>query len=882
MSKTGRATTASHEIESAAQEIIREYNDGRLSRNDAVIKIFPLVYRRTLFILKFAFTVLRPQDQDDLLQEVMLRVVRSLHTYGRSGAPFLYWMDKITRNVKIDYLKGKKRNEEVFRDPDEEDSDWQIDNYTAANPDADIKIDLARLLQELPEDDRMLLHDKFFDGYTVPELAEKYDLAESTIKFHLRRAVAKVCEKLGIDKKQGPPASPPGQNRSGGSGPSTPESPPDPHFRTALATNLLAKGVTFMNCTDEDLAALFSDWKVRELNGISPEREAQALARFKRALKNEPEPEKAKGVAVGETMPQRHQNDAGFGLFPLIALVGAFTNIVLYTLNSAKTTLNAFGTAKLVAHTVVASMLVTGGFIGTGVPDPAPRAIKNWASTRTDTLSLDNQETAADFTADGRPQTSDTTARRGASPVQIFFSSSISGLGFVNWSGDASSVVVNYSDSNANLWNLAWDARSTASVAYTYYGMDNLFSYSYDPTGYLIKIADSRGRTTTIDSAATAVAGPQGDQTRYVYDGSSRLTAVTTPTGAEMKYAYDSAGNLVSVTDALGRTTSLEYDANGNPTVVTDSMMGCEIAYDALNRLVSVTSSLGPTTQYTDTYDALGRRTLTVVPVGKTTTYTYYSYDALGRLATIADSSGNAVQYTYDYWGTLLSRTDANGHTSSFTYDSAGNVPGPSITSSSPDSTTAGGPAFTLTVNGTGFALGTVVNWNGAALPTSFASANQLNAAVADSLIVNQGDGNLVIYDLSKLDLSKNPPQPGVPIWDAGKTRGSNPGLVELQGDGNLVVYDAVGNPVAATATSRGSRLVLQDDGNLVLHGLTTLFESKTCPKLDATTPPPPPSLQSAQPPAQAPQPPSNVWPAPQGTNLITGTLQIVKKWWSR
>src|SRR5262249_10911349 len=158
-----------------------------LSRNEAVIKIFPLIYRRTLLILKFAFGVLPVQDQDDQLQEVMLRVVRSLHTYDPSRARFLNWLDQITRNLKIDYLNGKNRDDAVFSEPDEEqESDWQIDNYAAVNPDADMKIDLARLLQEIPEYDRLLLHDKYFDGYTVPELAEKYALPEPTIKFHLR------------------------------------------------------------------------------------------------------------------------------------------------------------------------------------------------------------------------------------------------------------------------------------------------------------------------------------------------------------------------------------------------------------------------------------------------------------------------------------------------------------------------------------------------------------------------------------------------------------------------------------------------------------------------------------------------------------------------
>jgi len=47
-----------------------------------------------------------------------------------------------------------------------------------------------------------------------------------------------------------------------------------------------------------------------------------------------------------------------------------------------------------------------------------------------------------------------------------------------------------------------------------------------------------------------------------------------------------------------------------------------------------------------------------------------------------------------------------------------------------PAATAPGGPAFTLTVNGTGFVSGAVVNWNGSARTTTFVSSSQLTAAI--------------------------------------------------------------------------------------------------------------------------------------------------------
>ncbi|HWX18170.1 MAG TPA: hypothetical protein VNY07_16460, partial [Chthoniobacterales bacterium] len=67
------------------------------------------------------------------------------------------------------------------------------------------------------------------------------------------------------------------------------------------------------------------------------------------------------------------------------------------------------------------------------------------------------------------------------------------------------------------------------------------------------------------------------------------------------------------------------------------------------------------------------------------------------------------------------------------------NNPRPNVTSISPSSATAGGPGFTLTVNGSGFVTTSVVNWNGAARTTTFSSSHQLTAAISAADIATAG-----------------------------------------------------------------------------------------------------------------------------------------------
>jgi hypothetical protein len=63
----------------------------------------------------------------------------------------------------------------------------------------------------------------------------------------------------------------------------------------------------------------------------------------------------------------------------------------------------------------------------------------------------------------------------------------------------------------------------------------------------------------------------------------------------------------------------------------------------------------------------------------------------------------------------------------------------PTVTQMSPSLIQAGSSTTTLTVDGTGFTSGSIIQWNGQALPTTFVSAGQMTATVDSSLIQNLG-----------------------------------------------------------------------------------------------------------------------------------------------
>jgi hypothetical protein len=75
------------------------------------------------------------------------------------------------------------------------------------------------------------------------------------------------------------------------------------------------------------------------------------------------------------------------------------------------------------------------------------------------------------------------------------------------------------------------------------------------------------------------------------------------------------------------------------------------------------------------------------------------------------------------------------------------NNPVPTLVSISPSSVSAGSGAFTLTVTGTNFVTVSVVNWNGVALPTTYASATQLTAQVPATDITNAGTATITVLN---------------------------------------------------------------------------------------------------------------------------------------
>ncbi len=166
----------------------------------------------------------------------------------------------------------------------------------------------------------------------------------------------------------------------------------------------------------------------------------------------------------------------------------------------------------------------------------------------------------------------------------------------------------------------------------------------------------------------------------------------------------------------------------------------------------------------------------------------------------------------------------------------------PRITGASPSTPTAGGAAFTLTVNGSTFLAGAVVQWNGQDRATARLSSSSLEADILASDIAQAGTTQLTVVNPGESGVSAPfalpvlPPSPtiGTPITVAlatndiayDHTRGtiwaSVPGSDPQRGNTVTVIDPTTG--VIGASISVGSEpgpLAISDDGAYLYVGLS-------------------------------------------------------------
>jgi RNA polymerase sigma-70 factor, ECF subfamily len=134
-----------------------------------------------------------PDEIEDLVQDTLLAVHNQRHTY-RPDQPVTAWVQAIARYKLIDLLRGRS-NREALHDPLDDD----LAVFATSDTDAsDARRDVATLLEQLPDNQRLpILHTKL-EGLSVLEAARVTGMSESAIKVGVHRGLKALARLMGV------------------------------------------------------------------------------------------------------------------------------------------------------------------------------------------------------------------------------------------------------------------------------------------------------------------------------------------------------------------------------------------------------------------------------------------------------------------------------------------------------------------------------------------------------------------------------------------------------------------------------------------------------------------------------------------------------------
>lgn len=133
----------------------------------------------------------RRSDVEDIVQEVLLAVHNARDTY-RVDQPVTAWVQAIARYKMVDHLRQLSRHD-ALNDPI--DTIDELFDVADANQ-AEASRDLNKLLETLPDKQRLPIVHVKLEGRSVTESARMTGLSESAVKIGVHRGLKALAAKI--------------------------------------------------------------------------------------------------------------------------------------------------------------------------------------------------------------------------------------------------------------------------------------------------------------------------------------------------------------------------------------------------------------------------------------------------------------------------------------------------------------------------------------------------------------------------------------------------------------------------------------------------------------------------------------------------------------
>jgi RNA polymerase sigma-70 factor (ECF subfamily) len=154
--------------------------------------------RHSRLLYSLVLRIVRDQGHtEDVLQEVFLAVWTRIHTYNVALGSPVAWLVRIARNRAIDRLRSSDARMraaqaaqaapvDFIEQTTPEDRASAGEQWRAA----------ARVLETLPQEQRVLVEDAYFLGLTHAELAARHGLPLGTVKTRIRTGMQTLRQSL--------------------------------------------------------------------------------------------------------------------------------------------------------------------------------------------------------------------------------------------------------------------------------------------------------------------------------------------------------------------------------------------------------------------------------------------------------------------------------------------------------------------------------------------------------------------------------------------------------------------------------------------------------------------------------------------------------------
>lgn len=164
-----------------------------------------LIKRHQSKIYGFIYSKIPDRDVcDDVFQDTFIKVIKTLksNSYNEEGK-FLPWVMRIAHNLVIDHFRKNKKMP-MFRETEEfsifsimSDNSMTIESKMISDQ---VSLDLKKLIQELPEDQKQVLIMRMYQDLSFKEISELTGVSINTALGRMRYAILNIRKV--IDKHQ--------------------------------------------------------------------------------------------------------------------------------------------------------------------------------------------------------------------------------------------------------------------------------------------------------------------------------------------------------------------------------------------------------------------------------------------------------------------------------------------------------------------------------------------------------------------------------------------------------------------------------------------------------------------------------------------------------